>query len=44
VTLYRITKAAEYARQALLRSIEADGVRLLPDGRIEGRGSAGGAA
>jgi hypothetical protein len=37
---HRHTTPAEYARQALLRSIEADGVRLLPDGQIEGRGAA----
>jgi hypothetical protein len=33
----RCTSPAEWARQALLKALEADGVRLLPNGGIETR-------
>jgi hypothetical protein len=36
------TAPGEYVRQSLLRAIAADGVRLTPDGRIEGRAAAAG--
>jgi hypothetical protein len=33
----RCTSPAEWARQALIRALEADGFRLLPNGGIETR-------
>ena len=32
----RHTSASEWARQAILRGLEADGLHLEPDGRIRG--------
>jgi hypothetical protein len=31
----RHTQPSEWARQALLRGLEADGLTLLPDGQVE---------
>jgi hypothetical protein len=38
------TVPAEYCRRAILGALQADGVRLLPDGEIEGPGFSGGSA
>jgi hypothetical protein len=40
----QFTSPSEFARRALLDALRSAGVELRPDGRIEGRGSAGGAA
>jgi hypothetical protein len=40
----RHSNPSEYARQALLGALAADGVRLLPDGKVESRAADGGNA